>query len=491
VTNETNLPGSKHERQSSDWDVRNAPKNYISLILTQVGGSFFAFASVWVITRALGSEGYGGVVAIIAASQVAQMLTNWTMVAVLRFGVDEFVETGRIPRIFWLRFLTLIPQIGLVLIFSFLWFPPLANWLKLSPSVFWFVVWHFISACIWTHVQFSLQGVKLQKLQGGLQMLERFLIFVGIVALVGLGRVSEISIIVAYTVSPMILTAIGVWFLRSFIFAGFSVDRQVVRQIFMYSLPLLPFTLLSYFSTGYIDAIFLTKFLSKADLGIYSVSSQINGIMLQLPTLANSLLIPLFVTLEKEANSKRTEGYFRDIIPGLTLFWGVGAAVVSFIGYFAIPLIFGSEFSPAGKTLWILFVSSTASFPILIGYSALVHSTSNTGVAFISALIAAVLNIGGNFLLIPVFGIEGCAWATVIAFLGSTAVWALLLRKRVQMKISWTFIAMIPGIGGALCLSLLANPYWALLVCLVMGLLVTYLQKDSLFRTIRFLKNLA
>jgi O-antigen/teichoic acid export membrane protein len=479
------------DRRSSAWDIQNAPKNYLSLILAQGGGAFFAFASVWLLTRTLGSTGYGGVVAIIAASQVAQMLSNWTIVAVVRFGVEEFIETGKIARIFWVRFLLLIPQIALVLAFSFLWYPPLAGWLKLSPGIFWFVIWHFASACIWLHIQYSLQGVKLQRLQGILLMAERMLVFTGIIILMSSGQITEISAIVIYSAVPLITAAIGVWFLRRFIFSGFKLERRVLNQIFIYSLPLLPFTLLGYFSTGYVDAVFVTKFLSTAQLGIYAVAGQINGIALQAPTLANSLLIPLFVTLEKEANSKKTETYFKDILPGLTLFWGFSCACLSFLAYFAVPLIFGSEFSGAGKALWILFAGSTASFPVLVGYAALVHSTSNTTIALAVSLVIAVINIGFNFMLIPVFGIEGCAWATALAYLAGSVGYAALLKRRVKMNISWTFFAIAPVFCGALALTLTGNPYWSILSCFAASFIIVYLQKNSLFRTINFLKNFA
>ena len=62
---------TSHERQSSSWDIRNAPRNYAALVAYQVLSAAFSFGAVWLITRHLGSEGYGGIVAIIAASQVA------------------------------------------------------------------------------------------------------------------------------------------------------------------------------------------------------------------------------------------------------------------------------------------------------------------------------------------------------------------------------------------------------------------------------------
>ena len=85
------------ERQSSTWDIRNAPRNYISLVVFQAGSAFFSFASVWLITRYLGAQGYGGIVAVIAASQVAQVLINWTsMSAIPRrlFRVRSWVSMG-------------------------------------------------------------------------------------------------------------------------------------------------------------------------------------------------------------------------------------------------------------------------------------------------------------------------------------------------------------------------------------------------------------
>ncbi len=95
---------SQDDRRSSGWDIRNAAGNYTALIVYQAGISIFSFAAVWLITRSLGSEGYGGIVAVIAASQVAQVAVNWTSIAVVRYGVDEFIETSAIARTFWTRF---------------------------------------------------------------------------------------------------------------------------------------------------------------------------------------------------------------------------------------------------------------------------------------------------------------------------------------------------------------------------------------------------
>ena len=228
----------------------------------------------------------------------------------MRFGVDEFVETEKISRTFWVRFVVLLVNLFVVSLISRLWFPQLANWLKLSPETFWLVIAHFAVTVIWIHVQMSLQAAKLPRVQGLLQMIERLLIFVGIFALTAAANLTPIFAMLCYIIAPAAMIFAGLFKLRHFINVRFDIDRAFVRKIFAYSIPLLPFSLVGYFSGSYVDAVFVSKFLSTNDLGIYSVATQINGIALQLPTLANTLLLPLFVTLTNEGLNEKIRSYF-------------------------------------------------------------------------------------------------------------------------------------------------------------------------------------
>jgi O-antigen/teichoic acid export membrane protein len=322
-------------------------------------------------------------------------------------------------------------------------------------------------------------------------MMERLLVAAVVSALIYIGRLTDISAILAYSIVPLIIAAIGLWFLRGLAFSPFTFDRRLLWKIFAYSFPLFPYVILGYFTTGYLDAVFIAKFISIAELGVYAIALQVNGIALQLPTLANSLLIPLFVTLDKQDESQRTRAFFADVLPTLVLMWGIGCALISFLSYLAIPVFFSAEFYPSAKPLWILLSGSVAAFPVLVGWVALVHSSSKTQVALFAAAATAAVNVAGNFLLIPPLGIVGCAWATALSLLSAATVYGALLRRQVNLIVSWTFLAMAPGFGGALSLTLTDNIFWSLMVCLATSLLIAYLQKDSLLRTISLLISLA
>ncbi len=487
IENSENITKST-ERRSANWDIRNAPRNYLSLVLTQGGSAFFAFACVWLISKKIGSEGYGGVVAIIAASQVAQILVSWTAVSVVRFGTEEFIETEKIARIFWLRLFILVPNILLALLASGFWFPPLAGWLKLPAESFWFVIFHFVATAIWIHVQYGLQGAKLPREQGFLLMFERLLTFAGILILLGIDKLSPLSALLCYSISPILMILVGTFYLRRFVFARFSVDLPYLKKILLYSLPLLPFSLVGYFSGSYVDAIFVSNFLSTKDLGIYSVATQINGIALQLPTLANSLLLPLFVTLQKEENNHKTQNYFQNVLPTLTLFWGIGCTILAFVGYFTVPVIFGAEFNGAILPLWILLTASAVSIPVMIGYSALTNSISATYIAMFAAIFSAVANVTANYLLIPRYGMAGCAWATLIAYSISVLTFALFLRQTAKLSLSWTFIAIVPSLLAVFIFTGNQNPLISLAVCVTGSFFVVYLFRNSVRNAISFLK---
>jgi O-antigen/teichoic acid export membrane protein len=477
------------ERQSANWDIENAPKNYISLVLAQGASAFFAFASMWLITKTLGAEGYGGVVAIIAASQVAQVLVNWTSVAVIRYGVDEFIETEKIVRTFWLRFFILAPNLLLVLLASNFWFPPLADWLKLPAENFWLVFLHFTAMGLWIHMQYSLQAVKMPRLQGALLTVERVLIFISILILFVTDKLNPVSAVFFYAAIPLLMVFVGFFYLRKFIFARFSFDKIFIKKILAYSLPLVPYSLVGYFSGSYVDAVFISKFLSTRDLGIYSVAIQINGIALQFPTIANSLLTPFFITLLKENRTGKLNDYFKDIFPSLILAWSFFCVFLAFAGYFFIPLVFGKEFTGAVTPFWILLAASSFTFPILIGYSALSNATSTTYISMFAAIFSALANVTFNFLLIPEFGAEGCAWATVITQFVSVSIFYILLRRTNQIPLSWMFAATLPIFSAAVVFSLTHSLLVSLLICMIIGVLIIFLHKKALQEAFNYLKS--
>lgn len=437
------------ERRSAAWDLKNAPKNYLSLVLAQFCGAFFAFASVWLISKKIGSEGYGGVVAVIAASQVAQIFVNWTLVALTRHGVEEFVESGEINKTFWARMLIFLPNTLILLAFSFLWLPLVAGWLKLPSEVYWYIIFHFLVAAFWLHVQHALQGAKLMKLHGMLIALERVLVFAVLAILVLSDRLNYLTAVVVYVLAPLMMSFVGLFRLRKLVSRRIEIDLKWMKTILKFSIPLIPFAILGYVTSNYLDAIFISQFLSKKDLGIYSIAYQINGILMQFPTLAGSLLLPFFVTLQADKNIQKVKLYMEDVLPLLTLAGGLLAICTAIFAGVFLPFILGEQAAQITVVFWILISSTVFIIPGLMGYAPYFNSFSATYIGTIMSVVAAALNFTFNFLLIPRYGLKGSAWATVIAYAASTVTIIFLTNRQFSLKHKWTIPAMLPALVGS------------------------------------------
>lgn len=438
------------ERQSANWDIKNAPRNYASLVLAQGITAFFSLASVWLITKMLGSEGYGSIVALIAASQVVQVLINWTSLALSKFGTEEFIERGTIAKPFWTRTFFLIPNLFLAILIAFFGFEPLSHWLKIQVEVFPYVLAHFMVMVLWIHIQFALQGAKLMRQQGMLISIEKIIVFSILLILVATGNINWLSVLWAFIIAPIVMAFVGFWQLRNLIFPVRTFDFDYLKKMLLFSLPLFPHSLVGYFSTNYLDIFFVSYFLSKTEVGIYSINYQIAMLLTMIPGLAGNLLLPLFVTLHVGQKSDKANLYLTEILPFICFCWCLACAVFATLISVFLPLIFGENFVEHQLLFWILAAAGGLASPYLWGYSVMASAKSLTYITLTCAIVSAFTNLVLNYFLVLRFGLIGCAWATATAYFLSSTVAFALLNKHLGLKKTWAVQATIPILFGAI-----------------------------------------
>jgi len=462
----------------------------VALVSAQAGIALFSFAAVWLATRLLGPAGYGWIVGIIAASQaIAQLTIVWTSYSVSRFGVEEFVATGNVAAAFWTRFWVLIPNLVLVIATAPLWLPSISGLLKLPPGANLLIIGNFLAASLWGHIQQALQGAKLMRRQASLLMFERLIVF-GVIALCAVsGTASWIVIATAYIFGPIGAGSLGLWKLRAHIFPVRWMDRALLARMLRFSWPMLPASLVGYLSTNYLDAFFITHYLSGAHLGVYAVAYQLSGMALQLPLLAGSLLMPLFVTLQVDGQEDRAKRFLTDVLPLLALLWGALCAVAATAGSFFFPLIFGHNFQTLDTLLWPLMAATAVVAPVLMGYAPFSSSRSVTYIAMIGAVVAAVINVLLDYLLIPRFGLVGCAWATTLAYAMNMLVVVYMVHWRLRVPRTWTIWSVVPMLAGAVCASLLGVSIRALGVTLILTVILLLFHRRAVSPALKLLEN--
>jgi O-antigen/teichoic acid export membrane protein len=437
------------QRRSVTWDISAGPRNYLTLVASQMIGSITSLLTVWLLTRLLGASGYGQVAAIIAAAfLIGTAGLNWSALSLVRIGCEEFVQTGRITETFWGRTLILTLNWIVVLSTTPLWLPPVAAWLQLSGEAQVLLFVYLAANSWWGHIQYALQGAKLQTLVGRLQAAERVLILAGAVILVT-GSRTLTAVITIYAAGSLIASLIGFWQLRRFIGRPATPKAVLLRRILIFSLPLIPQSLVSYFSANYLDAWFILHYLSAADLGVYTIAYQLAGTAMQLPVLVSSLLLPMFTTLEVEGDDERLAGYMRNILPVLSLSWTLAGTLLAGLAVIFLPLIFGAQFTGAAPLMWPLMAACVIAGPMSMGYGPILNAKSATTFLSLGVLAAGATNLLLNFMLIPRWGLLGCAWATVGAYFVSLTTAALLFRRLSRIRGVQVIESVLPLAAGA------------------------------------------
>jgi len=472
------------DRRLANWDLQNIFKNYFALVVTQCGSAFFSLASVTVATRYLGTDGYGGIIALLAASQAVQILVSWSCDALARYGVEEFVETGVVSKSFWGRALVLFSNFfPLILVAPWL-LAFLIAWLKLPPETAPLIVFHFIVTAFWLHVQHTLQAVKLLRLQGVLLMLERALIFAALLILALSNRISWQIAFAVYIITPLIAMFIGLWQMRALISVKPVFDKEQIKRILAFSLPLIPFTVVGFFSTNYLDAFFISPYLSKSELGVYAIGYQISGIVLQFPTLLNTLLMPMFVTMQSSRQGGQVKKFIEEILPLLTLFWGFLTVVIATFASFFLPYVFPNDFNQIESVLWILIAGATFAFPSLVGYSPFAIAKEAVYISAPFAIVTALGNVVGNILLIPTWGIVGSAWATTISFALGLVLLIGLMYHRFSLLPKWMIQAILPTVFSSACFSFTGSVLQSFTVAVLGSLIVIIVHFKSVSEAI-------
>jgi len=437
------------DRRSSSWDVQNALPNYATLIISQGGIILFSFLNFWYLTRVLGPEGYGGVVALIAASQTAQIFVGWTNLALARLGVEEYVTTGKIDKTFWSKTTISLGNIIFLLILVPFWLSPLSVWLKIPSDVFPLIIIHFVVATFGIHIQSALQAAKLLKLQSFFQLIERIVTFLLFLILFFSDQLTIISALLVYTISNLIVALLGFWKISPFITKNLIPDYEWVKKIIFFSLPLFPLSILGFLSANYLDVIFISHFLTIKDVGIYSTAYQFVGLATNFTVGANALLMPMFVSLQSNQKEGAIEIYLRQILPVIIIFWGLYCSLLAVFGKYFLPLFFGEKFQEASSLSYVLLSAAVLNSPIFMGYSPLAIAKSMTRQLLVICLATSFTNVLFNYLLIPRYGLAGCAWATVIASVVFSLLSMTFVHHNKKIPFSWCYRTACATVIGA------------------------------------------
>ena len=221
---------------------------------------------------------------------------------------------------------------------------------------------------------------------------------------------------------------------------NWKLDRVLAKNLLKDSWP---FMLSTFFITIYmkIDQVMIESYLDMQSVGLYSVAVQLSEAWYFIPTIMVSTLMPYFIKLR---NSDRGLYLFRLRQINSVMFWMgmVVGIVVTLFGEQVIILLFGDVYKDAYLALTL---NIWAGIFVSIGLAtSLWMVTENLQIyRLIGTAIGVVLNIIGNYILIPMYGISGAAIATLIT--QGFGLWVIpLFFKQIRGHVIMSFTSILP-----------------------------------------------
>lgn len=182
---------------------------------------------------------------------------------------------------------------------------------------------------------------------------------------------------------------------------------------------------------GQMDKIMLGQMISSEAVGLYTTASALCTMWLFVPTAIINSFRPSILELKNKGNEKQYISRLCQLY-AIIIYLCIGVSVVIFIfGKFAINSLYGDSFSGATRALKILIWAETFS---MIGTARgiwILAEKKNKYVKYYLGM-GTTVNLVLNSILIPVWGIEGAAIATLITQIFTSLIAPMCFRETRQ-----------------------------------------------------------
>ncbi|MGG1687206.1 polysaccharide biosynthesis C-terminal domain-containing protein [Pseudalkalibacillus sp. NRS-1564] len=176
-----------------------------------------------------------------------------------------------------------------------------------------------------------------------------------------------------------------------------------------------------------VDVIILEKYVSYYDLGLYSLGVTLAGMLWIIPDAFKDVLF----------NKTARNDSIKDIV--FSIKFNIYISLVVFLGFllfgnFFIKNIYGVDFAGAYSVVLILFLGNVPMIFFKM-INTLYIAKGKQKIAMFILSIAVILNVISNFVLIPLFSIEGAALSSVISYMLCGMIFLRIFVKEYEIKL--------------------------------------------------------
>ena len=196
-----------------------------------------------------------------------------------------------------------------------------------------------------------------------------------------------------------------------FKFSSSKISKAEIIHLVKAGLPLLV-SALSVLIYTRSDQLMIQAFLGEASVGIYSVPVQIIEFFYFVPVVVATSYFPSFMS-ESISDTEKRAG-FTDLMAKTTVLASFLSVLLMTAGVALLPIIYGGGYDASSEILYIHSLSLVFVFMGVLSGKWLIMRRLYHHVA-LRTILGAVLNVIGNFILIPRYGVLGAAVASLFS----------------------------------------------------------------------------
>lgn len=170
---------------------------------------------------------------------------------------------------------------------------------------------------------------------------------------------------------------------------------------------------LLFFLVYRVDYWFVQKYCTSTQLGNYIQVSKLAQLLFVVPSILASAVFPIIVGKKEQAIGEKIKIISRSC---LLLYLFICLLLVA-TGYWLFPFIFGKSFSEMYKP-FLLLVPGILALVMLYPLTAYYAGMKRISLNIKGMLLSLIIIVAGNFIITPVYGIEGAALTSSLGYIG-------------------------------------------------------------------------
>lgn len=216
---------------------------------------------------------------------------------------------------------------------------------------------------------------------------------------------------------------------------------RYLRQALRYSLPLVPH-LLSGQVMSITDRLFLNRFLSAASAGIYNVGFMVSASMNLLTDAVNKAYVPVSMdVLQSQESAQRAS--LKRVGMTLAILYALLATLISFFAREAISLLTTAAYHEGYAVVPYIVFGFALGGVYLIFVNILFYLSHTTRYIALGTVGGAIVNVGSNLLLIPMYGMKGAALSALASQLTTVLIIAVIGRRYEFIRWNYGQLALV------------------------------------------------